>query len=140
MNPPSNPKNHDATPSAIQNDQINQTTTSSTKDSSPTYDRKIAHAAEIKFINDRYVTPITVKFGNSDSDRSVNLPVKHRNYSPPSKFSIPPYPSRSITQLSTTQDNSQWELHTPKISTSLSTRNLVTPASLFTTTSTQNSN
>ena len=117
MNPPSNPKNHDATPSAIQNDQINQTTTSSTKDSPPTYDRKIAHAAEIKFINDRYVTPITVKFGNSDSDRSVNLPVKHRNYSPPSKFSIPPYPSRSITQLSTTQDNSQWELHTQKTST-----------------------
>ena len=117
MNPPSNPKNHDATPSAIQDDQINQTTTFSPKDPSPIYERRITHAAEIKFINDRYVTPITVKFGNSDSDRSVNLPVKHRNYSPPSKFSIPPYPSRSITQLSTTQDNSQWELHTQKTST-----------------------
>ena len=78
MNPPSNPKNHDATPSAIQNDQINQTTTSSTKDPPPTYDRKITHTAKIKFINDRYVTPVTVEFGSSDPDSSVNIPVKHR--------------------------------------------------------------
>ena len=78
MNPPSNPKNHDATPSTIQNDQINQTTTFSTKDPPPTYDRRIAHAAEIKFINDRYVTPVTVEFSSSVSKKSVNLPVKHR--------------------------------------------------------------
>ena len=78
MNHSSNPKNHDATPSAIQDDQINQTTTFSTKDSSPTYERRIAHAAEIKLINDRYVTPVTVEFGSSDSKNSVNLPVKDR--------------------------------------------------------------
>ena len=78
MNPPSNPKNHDATPSAIQDDQINQTTTFSTKDSSPIYERRIAHATEIKFINNRYVTPVTVELGSSDSENSVNLPVKYR--------------------------------------------------------------
>ena len=78
MNPPSNPKNHDATSPSTQNDQIHQTPNSSTTDLPSTYDRKISHAAEVKFINDRYVTPVTVEFGSSDSDSSVNLPVKHR--------------------------------------------------------------
>ena len=34
--------------------------------------------AEIIFINDRYIIPVTVEFGSSESDNSVNLPVKHR--------------------------------------------------------------
>ena len=32
----------------------------------------------MKFINDRYATPVAVEFGSSDSDNSVNRPVKHR--------------------------------------------------------------
>ena len=42
------------------------------------YELIIAHAAEVKFINNRYTTPITVEFGSSESENSVNLPVKHR--------------------------------------------------------------
>ena len=43
-----------------------------------TYERHITHAAEIKFINDRYITSVTVEFGSSKSDNSVNFSVKHR--------------------------------------------------------------
>ena len=31
----------------------------------------------MKFINNRYVTPVTIEFGSSILDNSVNLPVKH---------------------------------------------------------------
>ena len=43
-----------------------------------TYKHHIAHATKIKFINDRYITPVTVEFGSSESDNSENLPVNHR--------------------------------------------------------------
>ena len=42
------------------------------------YKRLIAHAVEIKFINNRCTTPITVEFGSSDSENTVTLLVKHR--------------------------------------------------------------
>ena len=48
---------------------------------SPTFtnlERIIAHAAEVKFINNRYTTQITVEFGSSESENSINLPVKNR--------------------------------------------------------------
>ena len=48
---------------------------------STNYERLIAHAEEVKFINNRYTTPITVEFGSSESENSVNLPVKHRKIS-----------------------------------------------------------
>ena len=32
----------------------------------------------MKCVKDRYVNPVTVKVGSSDSDNSVNLPVKHQ--------------------------------------------------------------
>ena len=38
----------------------------------------MVHAVEIKFVNDRYITPVSAKSGSSDADNSENLPVKHR--------------------------------------------------------------
>ena len=78
MNSPSNPVNPDEKPLKTQNGQSNKKSNSSIYDLPPIYDHQIAYAAEIKFINDRYVTPVTAKFGSSDSDNSVNLPMKHR--------------------------------------------------------------
>ena len=46
---------------------------------STNYERLIALASEVKFINNLYITPITVEFGSSQSENSVNLPIKHRN-------------------------------------------------------------
>ena len=80
MNSLSNPKNPDENPPTTQNDQSNKHSNASINDLPPTYDRQIAHATKIKIVNDRYVTPVTVELGSSESDDSINLPVKHRNY------------------------------------------------------------
>ena len=74
----------------------------------PTYERQIAHAAEIKFINDRYVTPVTIEFGSSDSDNSVNLPVKHRELFVALRLSTHLSPSPSMTKPPTNRDNTPW--------------------------------
>ena len=78
MNPLSNSKNLDENPPITSNYQSNKKFYSSSNDIPLTYDRQIAHAAEIKLVNDLYVTPVTVEFVNPDSYNSVNLPVKHR--------------------------------------------------------------
>ena len=44
----------------------------------PNYERIIAHAIEVKFIDNRYVIPITIEFGSSNSENTVNISVKHR--------------------------------------------------------------
>ena len=72
-----NPKNTDETPQLPENGEI-QKPPDSTSQTFTDIERIIAHAAEVKFINNRYTTPITVKFGSSESENSVNLPVKHR--------------------------------------------------------------
>ena len=66
MTSPSNPNNSDESPLIAQNGQSNKHPDSSVKDFPYTYDRQIAHAVEIKFISDRYVTPVAIKFGSSD--------------------------------------------------------------------------
>ena len=78
MTLPSNLKDTDETLSAIQNDKFNKIPTDSTNDLSSIYEHHIAHAAEIKFINERCVTPVTVEFGSSESDNSVNFLAKQR--------------------------------------------------------------
>ena len=61
--------------------EIGESPTSNKTPQSPStnYEQLIAHAAKVKFINNRYTTPITVELGSSESENSVNLPVKHRN-------------------------------------------------------------
>ena len=56
--------------------------------SSITYERLIAHATEVKFTKNSYITPITVGFGSSESENSVNLPVKYRKIFITIKFLI----------------------------------------------------
>ena len=72
-----NPKEPDSTPQLPKNGKI-LISTDSPPPSSTKYERIIVHAAEVKFINNRYTIPITVEFGSSESENSVNLPVKHR--------------------------------------------------------------
>ena len=72
-----NPKKNDKTPQPPENGEI-QKSPDSTSSTSTNLERIIAHAAEVKFINNRYTTPITVEFGSSESENLVNLPVKHR--------------------------------------------------------------
>ena len=56
----SNPKNIDETHLNTKNDESDKHPDSFIKDLTPTHDRQISHAAEIKFINDSYFTPVTV--------------------------------------------------------------------------------
>ena len=51
----------------------NQTPTSP----EPIRERIIAHATEFKFVYNRYTTPVTIEFGSSDSESTVNISVKH---------------------------------------------------------------
>ena len=74
-----NLKNTDSTPQPPENGEI-LISTDSTPPSPTNYQHIIAHAAEPKFINNRYTTPITVEFGSSESENFVNLPVKHRKF------------------------------------------------------------
>ena len=60
------------------NNPIKATPTSPTTPTPRAYERQIAHVAEIKFINERYVTPVTAEFDSSESDNYVYLSVKHR--------------------------------------------------------------
>ena len=72
-----NSKKPEKSPPAVLNDQFNKNHTDSTNDIPTTYERHFAYAAEIKFIIDRYITPVTVEFGSSESNNLVNIPVKH---------------------------------------------------------------
>ena len=94
---------------------------------SSTYDCQIAHDTEIKFINNRYVTPVTVEFGNSDSDNSEYLHVKHRKYLPRSNSSSHLFPSHSMILPSIITESYQWVRHTQKLLMLLSTRNNDSP-------------
>ena len=61
-----NCENADETPQPPENSEI-QKSPDNTSPTSTNYERIIAHAAEVKFINNRYTTPITVEFGSSES-------------------------------------------------------------------------
>ena len=62
------PKNPDETRLTTRNGQATNHPDSFIKYFHPIYDRQIPYAVEIKFINDRYVTPVTVEFDSSDPD------------------------------------------------------------------------
>ena len=42
------------------------------------HNRDVAHAAAVKYENNRYITPVNVEFGSNDSDSTVNIASKHR--------------------------------------------------------------
>ena len=42
------------------------------------HNRDIAHAAKVKNENNRYITPVNVEFGSTESDSTVNIASKHR--------------------------------------------------------------
>ena len=89
MTSPSNSKLPDEDFPTIKNYQHNKSPVYLNNDPLHTYAPKIALAAEIKFINDRYVFSINVEFGSSESDNSVNFPVKNRTLFAALKFLDP---------------------------------------------------
>ena len=46
-------------------------------DPSATYDRRVAHVETIKVVNNRYSTPVTLKFAAVTKERTVNIAQKH---------------------------------------------------------------
>ena len=71
------PKKTDSTPDPPENGEI-FISPNSTPPTPTNYERIISHASEVRFINNRYTTPITVEFGSSESKNSVTLPIKYR--------------------------------------------------------------
>lgn len=43
----------------------------------PNIVRIITHAAEVKFINNHYTTPVIIEFSSSDSETTLNISVKY---------------------------------------------------------------
>ena len=46
-------------------------------DPSAAYDRRVAHAETIKVVNNRYSSPVTLKFAAVIKERTVNIAQKH---------------------------------------------------------------
>ena len=42
------------------------------------HNRDVAHAAAVKYENNRYITPVNVEFGSNDSESTMNIASKHR--------------------------------------------------------------
>ena len=62
------------------NEQIAKNTSSSVlaiTHPSDTYDRRVAHEETIKVDNNRYSTPVTLKFAAVTKERTVNIVQKH---------------------------------------------------------------
>ena len=74
----SNSKNPGANPPPLENSDSVLIDTHTPTPPEPNRERIIAHVAEVKFINNRYATPVTIEFGSSDSESTMNIPVKHR--------------------------------------------------------------
>ena len=41
------------------------------------HNRDVAHAAEVNYENNRYITPLNIEFGSTESDNTVNFASKH---------------------------------------------------------------
>ena len=54
------------------------------------YERHIAHATEVNFLNNCYTLPITINFFTTDSNSTVNISSKYCTLSSPSEFLIFP--------------------------------------------------
>ena len=74
-----NPKNPDATSPSPQNGDSTIIDTHLPKGTEPTRERLIAHAVEVKFVNNYYATPVIIEFDSSNSEITVNIPVNRRN-------------------------------------------------------------
>ena len=64
---PEPPKNCEMSISDIPNDTPNQ----------HYHNHDVAHAADVKYENNQYITPINVLFGSTESDSTVNIVSKH---------------------------------------------------------------
>ena len=74
------------------------------------YNRDVIHAAEVKYENNRYITPVNVEFGSTESDSTVNIASKHRKLFATTKYLILLRKSSLMMILSyTTPKSSPWE-------------------------------
>ena len=68
------------TENSLNNEQISKnasTAVSDMIDPSDAYDRRVAHAETIKVVNNRYSTPVTLKFAAVTKERTVNIAQRH---------------------------------------------------------------
>ena len=68
------------TENSLNNEQISKkssTAVSDMIDPSDAYDRRVAHAETIKVVNNRYSTPVTLKFAAVTKERTINIAQKH---------------------------------------------------------------
>ena len=42
------------------------------------HNRDVAHAAEVNYENNRYITPLNIEFGSTESDSTIKIVLKHR--------------------------------------------------------------
>ena len=74
---PPNSKYPDATSLSLKNSDPILTDTQLCKDTEPNCERLIAHAVEVKFVNNCYTTLVIIEFDSSNSESTVNIPVKY---------------------------------------------------------------
>ena len=73
-----NSKNPGSNPPPLENCDSTLADTHPATPSKSNCEHIVAHAIEVKFFNNRYTTPVTIKFGSSNTDSTVNIPVKYR--------------------------------------------------------------
>ena len=73
-----NPSQPDETPEPPENGGMRITDIPDNTPHQQYHNHDVAHAAEVKYENNRYITPVNVEFGSTESDNTVNIASKHR--------------------------------------------------------------
>ena len=75
-----NSKNPGSNPPPLENCDLTLTDTHTSTPSKSNYEHIVVHAVEVKFFNNHYTTPVIIEFGSSNTDSTVNIPVKYRKF------------------------------------------------------------
>ena len=78
MSSPRNPPQPDETPGPPKNGKIPISAYPNDTPNQYHHNCDVAHAAEVKYENNRYITPVNVEFDSTESDSTVNIASKHR--------------------------------------------------------------
>ena len=72
------PPQSDETPGSLKKVEMLNSDNSNVTPNQHYHNRDVAHAAEVKYEKNRYITPINVEFGSTESDSTVNIASKYR--------------------------------------------------------------
>ena len=90
MRPQRKPSQPGATPEPSKNDEMTISNIFNDTTNQHCHHLDVAHAAEVKYENNRYITPVNVDFDSTKSDSTVNIASKTISSSPPLIFSTYP--------------------------------------------------